>query len=103
VAAVPSRPNWTPRYTNSIEAPRQEDLWGSGGLAPTFLTSALDGGKWSVSHLVRFTPEVRAASTHWIGEKKLALVLARAGNRTLVVQLVACRYTDSANPTRLTL
>jgi len=27
-----------------------------------FLTSALDGGEWSASHSVRFTPGI-----HWIG------------------------------------
>jgi hypothetical protein len=31
------------------------------------LTSALDGGEWSASHLGRFTPRERAPSTHWIG------------------------------------
>jgi hypothetical protein len=29
--------------------------WGSGGIAPPFLTSALDGGDWSASRLGRFT------------------------------------------------
>jgi hypothetical protein len=36
--------------------------WGSGGIAPPFLTSALDGGEWSASRPCRFTP-----GTHWIG------------------------------------
>jgi hypothetical protein len=31
------------------------------------LTSALDGGEWSASHLGRFTPRERAPGTHWIG------------------------------------
>jgi hypothetical protein len=30
--------------------PCYEDVWGSGGIAPTFLISALDGGEWSASH-----------------------------------------------------
>jgi hypothetical protein len=41
--------------------------WGSGGIASRFLTSALDGGEWSVSLPGRFTPRERTADTHWIG------------------------------------
>jgi hypothetical protein len=33
-----------------------EDVWGSGGIASPFLTSALYGGEWSSSLLRRFTP-----------------------------------------------
>jgi hypothetical protein len=33
-----------------------EDVWGSGDVAPSFLTSALDGCEWPVSRLRRFTP-----------------------------------------------
>jgi hypothetical protein len=40
-----------------------EDIWGSGGTAPTFLTSALDVSKWSASRPGR---EI-ASGTHWIG------------------------------------
>jgi hypothetical protein len=32
----------------------------------TFLTSALDGDEWSVSHLSHFMPKQRAPGTHWI-------------------------------------
>jgi hypothetical protein len=32
-------------------------VWKSGGIAPPFLTSALDGGEWSASRLCRFNPE----------------------------------------------
>jgi hypothetical protein len=38
-----------------------------GGLFPSFLTSALDGGNWSASRPYRFTPGERAPDTHWIG------------------------------------
>jgi hypothetical protein len=31
-------------------APRHGDIWRSGGIFHTFLTSALDGGEWSTSH-----------------------------------------------------
>jgi hypothetical protein len=37
-------------------------MWGNGGIAPSFLTSVLDGGEWSAwcfGHLTR--------DTHWIG------------------------------------
>jgi hypothetical protein len=40
---------------------------GSGGIAPTFLTSALDGGEWSASNSYRFASGERALSTHSIG------------------------------------
>jgi hypothetical protein len=40
---------------------------GSRGIAPSFLSSALDGGKWSASRPGRFTPRERAPGTHWIG------------------------------------
>jgi hypothetical protein len=38
------------------EAPCHEDEWGSGGIAPLFFSSALDGGEWSASYPGRFTP-----------------------------------------------
>jgi hypothetical protein len=48
---------------------------GSGAIAPSFLTSTLDGGEWSASRPGRFTPERKAAGTHCIG----AWVGPRAG------------------------
>jgi hypothetical protein len=42
-------------------------IWGSGGIAPTFLTSALDEGVWSASRSYRFTPGERLPGTHWTG------------------------------------
>jgi hypothetical protein len=45
-----------------------EAYWGSGGIAPHFLTSALDGGEWSASRPGRFTPRERTPRTHWIGD-----------------------------------
>jgi hypothetical protein len=44
-----------------------EDVWGSGGIAPPFLTSALDGGQLSASRLGCFSPGEIAPGTHWIG------------------------------------
>jgi hypothetical protein len=39
----------------------------SGGIAPPFLTSALDGGEWSASRPGSFTTGERSPDTHWIG------------------------------------
>jgi hypothetical protein len=32
-------------------------MWGSGGIVPSFVTSALDGNEWSASSPGRFTPD----------------------------------------------
>jgi hypothetical protein len=41
--------------------------WGSGGIAPRILTSALDGVEWSASRPDRFAPRERAHGTYWLG------------------------------------
>jgi hypothetical protein len=48
-------------------AQRHEDIWGSGYIAPPFLTSELNGGEWSILRPGRFTLGERASGTHWIG------------------------------------
>jgi hypothetical protein len=71
---------------------------GSGGIAPPFLASALDGGEWSASLPGRFTPGERAARyplylklgrpsgrSGRYGEEKN---IVSAGNRTPAVQPV---------------
>jgi hypothetical protein len=71
---------------------------GGGGIAPPFVTSALDGGEWSGSRLNRFAPEEIVPGIHWIeGRKEKNLLLA--GNRIPTVQPVARCYTDWAIPT----
>jgi hypothetical protein len=40
---------------------RRQDIWGSGGITPRFLTSTLDEAESSL-RLDRFTP-----GTHWLG------------------------------------
>jgi hypothetical protein len=40
---------------------------GSGGLAPPFLMTALDGGEWSTSCAGCFTGRERAPATNWMG------------------------------------
>jgi hypothetical protein len=49
------------------QAPRHKDVWGSGGIAPPLLTSALDGGEWSASRPGRFIPGERPPGTHQVG------------------------------------
>jgi hypothetical protein len=41
--------------------------WGVEVELHVLLTSALDGGEWSVLRPGRFTPRERAPGTHWIG------------------------------------
>jgi hypothetical protein len=69
---------------------RHEDVWGSGGINPFFLTSALNGGEWSASLSARFNAGKTAPHIHWIGGwvglkaglDALEISLAPAGNRT---------------------
>jgi hypothetical protein len=72
--------------------------WGSGGVAPPFLTSALYVGEWSCTRPSRFTPGERAPGTHWIGgwvgPRAGMDALTLVGNRTPAVRPVARRYTD---------
>jgi hypothetical protein len=79
-------------------APRHDDTWGTGGITPPFLTSALDGGEWSASRPGRFTPGEIApwwapvsVWTLWRREKS-----CHARNRTPTVQPVARRCADWA-------
>jgi hypothetical protein len=86
------------------DVPVLDDIWGSGGIAPPFLTSALEWDKWSVSRPCRFTP-----GTHWIGgwwAPELVWTMWRrkqsctAGNRTWAVQPVASLYWAILPPLR---
>jgi hypothetical protein len=49
------------------EAPRQEDVWGSGGIVARFLTSALDGDECSASYSYSFTPGETAHDINCVG------------------------------------
>jgi hypothetical protein len=89
-------------------APRHEDILGEWRYSSTHsLTSALDGGEWSISRPSRFTPRERVRGTHWIGWVRPRTVLdavvkkipspGRESNpRTPIVQSVSQRYTDWA-------
>jgi hypothetical protein len=77
--------------------------WGSGCIAPPFLTSASDGGGWSASHSSRITPgEERSVPTgqeaEWasggsldVVEKEKILPLPEFKPRYSSPQLVAVR------------
>jgi hypothetical protein len=73
------------------------------------LTSVLDGGEWSASRLVHFTPRKRTPGTHWIGDwvgpstiqdavmkSKIPSPRRESNPRTTIVQPVTSRYTDLA-------
>jgi hypothetical protein len=47
------------------ELPCHEDVQGIEGVAPSILTSAVDGGKWSASCPGHFTPREGAHGTHY--------------------------------------
>jgi hypothetical protein len=60
---------------------------GSGGIAPPFLTSAIDGAEWSASCPSRFTSMEAVPGTHWIGgwvgpRAVVDIVSREKGNRT---------------------
>jgi hypothetical protein len=70
-------------------------MWGSGGIAPPFLTSALDGGEWSASRPGHFTPGEIATDTHWIGgwvDRRVGLDAVE--NR----KILSCRESDPCRP-----
>jgi hypothetical protein len=87
-----------------------EDIWGSGTVAPPFLTSALDGGEWSASRPCRFTPGERAPwyplDRRLVGPQSCS---GRCGEKTNLELLgiesrlsspyIACCYTSWAVPT----
>jgi hypothetical protein len=56
-----------PKVSNSCPALCYENAWRSGGIAPPFLTSALDGGEWSASRPGHFTAGETAPDTPLIG------------------------------------
>jgi hypothetical protein len=87
------------------KAPRHEDVLGSGGIAISILTSALDGGERLASLPGRFTHRERAPGTHWIGgwmgpradldpvvKKKILSPRRKSNPRTPIVQPVVQRY-----------
>jgi hypothetical protein len=68
---------------------------GSGGIAPLFLTAALNGGKWSASRPDRFTA---GNTVHWTG----AWVGPRAGLDAVEKRRIPCPRREP-NPGRAAL
>jgi hypothetical protein len=78
---------------------------GSGGIDPLFFVSVLVGGERLASRPCRFTPEERAAGTHWTGDwvdtrarldgtEKLKFLNLPGLEFPSDVQSIASRYTD---------
>jgi hypothetical protein len=86
------------------QAPCQEGVWMSGGVTPSFLISAVDGGDWSASCLGRFNTGERGPGAHWIWDWVRSRACLDAvekikycySSRELnpAVEHVACRYAD---------
>jgi hypothetical protein len=77
------------------KAPRQEDVWRSGGIALPFLTSALHEGEWSASGYclsvprgksIRFPLDKRVNGPQFRSGLHLIKKYLSAGNRTLTIK-----------------
>jgi hypothetical protein len=73
-----------------------EDIWGSGGIAPPFLTSALDWGEWLVQRIGHFTLGETTPGTHLIGGS----VGPRAGLDDVMRKILHCREPNPGRPAR---
>jgi hypothetical protein len=73
-----------------------EDVWESGGIAPPFLTTAIDGTEWSASRPYCFNPGETPLppGTHWVG----GWVGVRASLDVMKDKSFSCR---ESNPGRL--
>jgi hypothetical protein len=90
----PTRPpNIFMLATGTTPLCKGKSVWGNRGIAPLFLTSALDGGERSASRPCRFIPEGRAPGTHWIG----GWVGPRAGLDAVKHRKISCPFKES-NP-----
>jgi hypothetical protein len=92
------------------EAQSHEYIWGSGGIAPPFLASALDGDECSASlpaallprKLPRYALDRRLDGPQSrSGRCEEKIILALAGNRTLTIQPVAEPTELSRIPTKM--
>jgi hypothetical protein len=74
-----------------------EDIWGGGGIAPPFLTSALDGGEWSDSRTGHFTHKKKSP---WY---PLGRRMGRPQSRSRFcgeVKTYSCRESNPGRPAR---
>jgi hypothetical protein len=80
---------------------------GSAGIAPPFLTLALDGVKWTASRSCRFTPWENAPDVHCVGgwaglrtslgvveNRKMSCTCQESNPNSSTVQPIVRRYTD---------
>jgi hypothetical protein len=74
--------------------------WGSGGITPQFLTSALDEGEWLVSRPGRFTSGETAPGTHWIGSWVVPQTLWTLWKREKTLSLAENRTPIPGHPDR---
>jgi hypothetical protein len=81
------------RLTNSLSTKPRRRM-GSGGAAPAFLTSVLDGGEWPVSRPCRFILEQTATGTNWVGGSVSVQMLRKGKHFALAVQHASRRYAD---------
>jgi hypothetical protein len=72
-------------------------MWGSGGITPPFLISALGGGEWSDLRSGRFTPVERARGNHWIGSWVGPIAGLDAMKRKICF---SCRESNPGHPAR---
>jgi hypothetical protein len=70
---------------------------GSGGIAPPFLTLALDGDEWSAPRPGRFTPGERSPGNHWIGGCVGSRASVDAVEKRKILQ---CRESNPGRPAR---
>jgi hypothetical protein len=74
-----------------------DDIWGSGGTAPPFLTSALDAGEWSASRSCCFIPGERVLGA----QKKGGWVGPRVGKSAVEKRIIfQCRESSPGPPVR---
>jgi hypothetical protein len=71
-------------------APCHEDVWESGGITPSSLTSALDGGEWAASRSDRFTPG--KDPRHSLDDRLCGLVASVPGYRSRGPEFDSRRY-----------
>jgi hypothetical protein len=80
------------------QAPRHENVWGNGGIAPPFPTSALDGGEWP-----SFTPRPlypRGKSPRYPLDRRLGGPQSRSGCCGVERNLLPLPESNSGRPVR---
>jgi hypothetical protein len=77
------------------QAPRHEDVLGSGGIATRILDSTLNTGEWSASRPGSFIPKESTPGTYWIG----GWVGTRAGLDAVVKREIPSPHRESKSRT----